>query len=189
MSGKPIEVEVVAVRAKNTKADGTAMLTKTGKPMWATNIQISERPGVWINGLTFSDPSDWAGTKKTLAFYTDEYQGKEVPKFKVPPPPRTGGIPIEKLDEMIGLLREIRDAVTLRHTGEPTIDEARWFDAVEKRLQFGGDNKTTSTMRCPVCEQEMSACRRSKRLTFGGWEPACIQVQCDACGLGGELPA
>lgn len=66
------------------------------------------------------------------------------------------------------------------------VDEDRWFSAVKARLRFKGDT-TSWTMRCPICNQAMFACRRAHRITFAGPEPACIQVQCDHCGLGGEI--
>lgn len=38
------EHEIIEVRASNEKSDGTPLLTKHGKPMWKTKIQIAERP-------------------------------------------------------------------------------------------------------------------------------------------------
>jgi hypothetical protein len=103
------EHEIIKINATDKKADGSQLVTKNGKPMWRTNIQIAERPGVWINGLVFSEPVNWKGSKQRLILFTEEYDGKLQPKFKLPPTPRPGGIPIEKVDEMISLLREIRD--------------------------------------------------------------------------------
>jgi hypothetical protein len=65
--------------------------------------------------------------------------------------------------------------------------ENQWFKAVKRRLQFKGDNIDTNTMRCPICDQTMDVSRRSNRMTFAGPEPACIQVYCNTCGVGGEL--
>jgi hypothetical protein len=30
--------------------------------------------------------------------------------------------------------------------------------------------------------------KRERRLTFAGWEEACIQYQCDAYGYSGDMP-
>lgn len=42
-------------------------------------------------------------------------------------------------------------------------------------------------MKCPLCRERMDACRRPDRGTFGGFEPACVQVACNTCGFGGEI--
>lgn len=102
----PREYEIVDFRASSTKADGTPLVTKTGNPMWRVDIQIAERPGVWINGLVFKEPTDWKGTKQKLSFYVETYNGREIPKFKLFTP-RASSFPVEKFDEMIALLRSI----------------------------------------------------------------------------------
>ena len=62
--------------------------------------------------------------------------------------------------------------------------EGRFWKAVEEALSRHADHD--GRMTCPICGEEMDAVRRGPRLTFAGWEDACIQVQCDICELGGE---
>ena len=101
---EPKEYDIVKFKSKTTKADGTLLQTKTGKPMWAVDIQIRERPGIWINGLVFNEPQDWTGTKQKLILDVREYNGKQYPQFKLP---RTGPPMAEKYDRMIALLESI----------------------------------------------------------------------------------
>ena len=104
------EYEIIDIKSTTTKGDGSPLQTKTGRPMWRVDLKIAERPHTWINGLAFSDPSSWRGTRKSLILYAEEYNGRTQPRFKLPPPsPRGGGIAPEKIEEMIALLREIRD--------------------------------------------------------------------------------
>lgn len=100
----PREYEVTRWKASNRKPDGSVLQTKTGKPIWRVDIQIKERPGVWINGLVFNEPSDWTGTKQNLVLGVNEYNGKEYPQFRLP---RTGSPSSEKFDRMIALLEAI----------------------------------------------------------------------------------
>ena len=117
MSTAPHEYEIIDLRSSATKKDGTPLVTKTGRPMWSVNLKIAERPNTWISGLAFSDPSGWVGTKKALVLYVEEYNGRQQPRFRLPPAPRPGGgIAPEKIDEMIGLLREIRDLLAARRS-------------------------------------------------------------------------
>ena len=105
------ECEIIEFRATDKKRDGTPLVTRNGKPMWSVGIQIADRPGVWIDGLIFSDPNGgWQGTKKQLILYTEEFNGQQKPKFKLPSMPRAGGgMSPEQATEMVSLLREIRD--------------------------------------------------------------------------------
>lgn len=107
-NGAEREFEIVEVRATDTKKDGSPLVTKTGKKMWSTHIQIAERPGIWISGLAFSDPSSWKGQKKKLKLFTEEFNGQQQPKFKVIEP-YGGGQMGKKMEEMVIILKEIRD--------------------------------------------------------------------------------
>jgi hypothetical protein len=106
------DCEIIDVNYTNQKRDGSPLVSKFGKPMWNTNVKISARPDVWINGLAFREPSDWVGKTLALELYTEEYKGKAYPKFKLPPRPGGGGgLNDQKLDRIIELLTMILGAV------------------------------------------------------------------------------
>lgn len=44
----------------------------------------------------------------------------------------------------------------------------------------------TYLMPCPLCQRNIEIIKRGRRLTFAGWEDACIQYMCEDCGFGGE---
>jgi hypothetical protein len=66
-------------------------------------------------------------------------------------------------------------------------EEGRFYAAVRLALDRHEDDPATGTMSCPICGNVMDALRRGRRWTGFWWEEACIQVQCDPCGFGGEI--
>lgn len=68
---------------------------------------------------------------------------------------------------------------------EVTEAEGQWWFAVKEALRRHTDHD--GKMICPICGEEMTALRRPRRMTFAGWEEACIQVNCERCGEGGEI--
>lgn len=111
MTDKPRLCAITKFSARNTDSDDRPLLTKKGQPMWRVNLQIEERPGVWINGLVFSDPGpSWIGTTRELVLFTEQYQGRDIPKFKLPPSapkPRPQPMTAEQGELMISTLQSI----------------------------------------------------------------------------------
>jgi hypothetical protein len=86
------------------------------------------------------------------------------------------------------LMRDVEDLEQRWHTAVRDVEdqEAQWHTAVQDAYGRHEDDENTGTMQCPHCNETMSVVRRSRRMTFAGWEPACIQVECTNCGFGGE---
>lgn len=127
---------ITDVRFTTTKRDGTPLVTKGGKPMWATDIQIAERPGLWINGLVFRDPSAWKGTTRRLELSVQDYQGTAQPKFKDAEPASGAGgaaAQVALLTRMCDALESIdaRLARLEKISGVGRADEAAGSDPVQ----------------------------------------------------------
>lgn len=65
--------------------------------------------------------------------------------------------------------------------------EGRFCDRLVAAMRTGTLKRNGDTAICPTCSGVMEFAERDDRMTFGGFEPACVQIQCDGCGIGGEI--
>lgn len=77
------KVTILRVSTTDTKKDGTPLVGKYG-PYFRVGIQTKEHGDKWLNGFSGKLPTWQEGDEVDLDITTEEWQGKEQLKFRIP---------------------------------------------------------------------------------------------------------
>ena len=78
------KVTITRISSTNQKKDGTMLISKYGKEYFRIGLQTEEHGEEWLNGFSNSTPDYEVGDKIEIEVTTEEWQGKEQLKFRIP---------------------------------------------------------------------------------------------------------
>jgi len=79
------KVKILRVSSTDKKKDGSELIGKYGK-FYRVGIQTEQHGEKWLNGFMSKEPTFQAGDEITIDTSTEEWQGQEQLKFRIPKP-------------------------------------------------------------------------------------------------------
>lgn len=94
------KVKITRVSSTNKKKDGTVLRGKYGE-FYRVGIQTEEYGEKWLNGFSNEPPTYEVGDTIEIETTTEEFNGEEQLKFRIP----------RKKDELESRIKKLEDAV------------------------------------------------------------------------------
>lgn len=79
------EYTITRIIVSDKKKDGTALVSKMGKPFQKVGLKLAEHGEEWVNGLWFDGACPWKeGEKIAISISEEIFNGKKSLKFELP---------------------------------------------------------------------------------------------------------